>query len=414
MLDQHKIGSFLAERRRERGMTQQQLAERLHVSFQAVSKWETGAAYPNIELLDALAQELDLTVDEVLAGRKREAEQLSYRKAGVDVAYTDAIKQEMAGFLQSEDPRVLNGLGPFASLYDLRFPELERPVLVLKSEEPGTKQKLALEYGYTGSICRDLVNHLVNDIAVMGAKPLAVLDTIICGSAEKDTIRALVGGISQACRENGCSLVGGETSIQPQVLERGTYVLTASIAGIAERACLVDGSAIREGDAVLALASNGPHTNGYSLIRLLMERKPQIKLERLEGIPFLEQIMKPHTAYYPTVKKLFGRRLLHGMAHITGGGIRGNLSRIVPPGLCARIELPRLQPLPVFDFLRRAGELSDTEMLNTFNCGAGLLLVVSGEESAQVMEELGPQCYLLGGIGTGESRVELRGRVHWA
>ena len=155
----------------------------------------------------------------------------------------------MAKHLETRDKRVLNGLGPFASLYDISFPEIKNPVLVLKSEEPGSKQKLAMEYGYTDSICHDMINHLVNDIAVMGAKPLAVLDTIVCGNAEKDTISALVKGVSDACRENECSLVGGETSVQPAVVEKGLYVLTSSIAGIVERDRIIDGSAIEEGDS---------------------------------------------------------------------------------------------------------------------------------------------------------------------
>ena len=210
MLDMQKIGVFIAEKRRQHSLTQQQLAGRLNISFQAVSKWENGTASPNIELLAELAAVLGVTTDELLAGREKK-EGLSYSRAGVDIAYTDAMKREMAKVLEQRDCRVLNGLGAFASLYDIDFPDMKHPVLVLKSEEPGSKQKLAVEYGYTESICHDMINHLVNDIIVMGARPLAVLDTIVCGNAEKDTIHALVKGISDACRENECSLVGGET-----------------------------------------------------------------------------------------------------------------------------------------------------------------------------------------------------------
>lgn len=149
-----------------------------------------------------LAIALDVTVDEILIGSEKSEEGLSYSKAGIDITYTDTIKKEMAKHLETKDKRVMNGLGPFASLYDIHFPELKEPVLVLKSEEPGSKQKLAMEYGYTESICHDMINHLVNDIIVMGAKPLAVLDTIVCGNAEKDTIKTLVKGIADACREN--------------------------------------------------------------------------------------------------------------------------------------------------------------------------------------------------------------------
>ena len=414
MLDSAKIGGFIWRKRKERGLTQQQLADRLHISFQAVSKWENGTAYPNIELLSELAGALDVTVDEILKGDENR-EGLSYSKAGVDIAYTDAIKREMAKHLESDDPRVLNGLGPFASLYDIHFPELHEPVLVLKSEEPGSKQKLAMKYGYTESICHDMINHLVNDIAVMGARPLAVLDTIVCGNAEKDTIRALVQGVSDACRENECSLVGGETSIQPQVVEHGVYVLTSSIAGIVEKSQIVDGSAIEAGDRVLAIASNGLHTNGYSLVRLLMEQMPGIKLERVEGETFVEQIMKPHTPYYRAIKGLFGTGALHGMAHITGGGIEGNLCRVIPEGLSAVIDCAKIETLPLFRFIRARGGISDREMLSTFNCGVGFILVVPPAETERVRRHISRcyRCYEIGTIEPGVQKVVLDGAPRW-
>lgn len=364
--------------------------------------------------MSELAGALDVTVDEILKGDENR-EGLSYSKAGVDIAYTDAIKREMAKHLESDDPRVLNGLGPFASLYDIHFPELHEPVLVLKSEEPGSKQKLAMEYGYTESICHDMINHLVNDIAVMGARPLAVLDTIVCGNAEKDTIRALVQGVSDACRENECSLVGGETSIQPQVVEHGVYVLTSSIAGIVEKSQIVDGSAIEAGDRVLAIASNGLHTNGYSLVRLLMEQMPGIKLERVEGETFVEQIMKPHTPYYRAIKGLFGTGALHGMAHITGGGIEGNLCRVIPEGLSAVIDCAKIETLPLFRFIRARGGISDREMLSTFNCGVGFILVVPPAETERVRRHISRcyRCYEIGTIEPGVQKVVLDGAPRW-
>ena len=260
-----------------------------------------------------------------------------------------------------------------------------------------------------------MINHLVNDIVVMGAKPLAVLDTIVCGNAEKDTIKALVKGVSEACRENECSLVGGETSIQPSVVEPGVYVLTSSIAGIVEKSKVVDGSAIEEGDAVLAIASNGLHTNGYSLIRLLMDKMPQIKLEKIEGLTFIEQIMKPHLPYYKAVKGLFDKNIVHGMAHITGGGIEGNLCRVIPDGLSARIDLSRIKPLPIFRYIRNNGNISDEEMLRTFNCGVGFNLVVSQKDKALVMKHIGRfyDCYEIGEIGKGENRVVFEKRINW-
>lgn len=415
MLNSMKVGNFIMDKRKALGMTQQQLADKLNISFQAVSKWENGTTYPNIEILKDLAAVLNVSVDEILSGSDRNTEGLSYSKAGVNITYTDTIKREMSQYLETKDTRVLNGLGPFASLYDIEFPEMKHPVLVLKSEEPGSKQKLAMEYGYTESICHDMINHLVNDIVVMGAKPLAVLDTIVCSNAEKDTIRSLVKGVSEACQLNECSLVGGETSIQPLVVEAGVYVLTSSIAGIVEKSKVIDGSSIEEGDVVLAIASNGLHTNGYSLVRLLMDRMPQIKLDKIDGLTFIEQIMKPHTPYYKAIKGLFGRDLLHGMAHITGGGMEGNLCRIIPDGLSARIDLSLLRILNIFKYIRSNGNIGDEEMLRTFNCGVGFNLVVSGKNKNTVMKHINQyyDCYEIGTIEKGNQKVVFEKKINW-
>lgn len=420
MLDNQRISAFIAGKRKQLGMTQADLAKKLSVSSQAVSKWENGTL-PNVEILADLAKILKISVDEILMGQDRNSESYSYSKAGVDISYTDALKREMAAYLRTDNTRVLNGMGPFASLYDIHFTDIQHPVLVLKSEEPGSKQKLAMEYGYTESICHDMINHLVNDIAVMGAKPLAVLDTIVCGNAEKETVKSFIKGISDACRENDCALVGGETSIQPEVVSKGVYILTSSIAGILSKNQIIDGSDICEGDIILAAASNGLHTNGYTLIRLLMEKIPQIKLEKIEGETFIEQIMKPHTPYYHVIRSItslktaFGENPVHGMAHITGGGIEGNLSRIIPTGLCAEIDLAKLKILPLFHFIKNAGNIEEKEMLSTFNCGAGLCMVVKKEDAREITGLVKKQlnCYEIGIVKKGDCRVSFKNHIDW-
>lgn len=414
MLDTKKIAGFITKKRKQLGMTQSDIAEKLKVSFQAVSKWENGTL-PNVEILADLADILNVTVDEILAGRDKDNERFSYSKAGVDISYTDAMKKEMAVYLETDNKRVLNGMGAFASLYDIGFQNIKEPVLVLKSEEPGSKQKLAMEYGYSESICHDMINHLVNDIAVMGAKPLAVLDTIVCGKAEKETIKSFVKGISEACKENECDLVGGETSIQPEVVDKGVYILTSSIAGIISQNSIVDGSKVRENDIVLAVASNGLHTNGYSLVRKLMEKMPYIKLDKVDGETFIEQIMKPHTPYYRAIKALSEKDGLHGMAHITGGGIEGNLSRIIPDGLCAEIDLSQIKTLPIFRYIKKQGDIDEKEMLATFNCGVGLNIIVEKQYAEQVMNHIKNfyDCYEIGIVRNGNEKVTFQNHIAW-
>ncbi len=415
MIDSKKIAAFIADKRKAKGLTQQQVAKALNVSFQAVSKWENDTSYPTIELLYALSRLLGTTTDEILNAQDSDDSGLTYGKSGVDISYTDSIKREMAKYLNSQNPRVLNKLGPFASLYDIRFDEIKNPVLVLKSEEPGSKQMLAMKYGYTESICHDMINHLVNDIIVMGAKPLAVLDTIVCGNAEKDTIKSLIKGISEACLENECDLVGGETSIQPGVVDKGIYVLTASVAGIVDKENIIDGSNIQPGDQVLALSSNGLHTNGYSLVRHLMDVMPQIQNDRIGNESFLEAIMKPHTPYYKAVKELFGNDFVHGMAHITGGGIEGNLLRIMPEDLSARIDLGSIIIPPMFKHIKSNGSVADSEMLKTFNCGVGLIIVVDPKAEKNITKLLSNShtCYGIGEIIKGDSTIAFENNLKW-
>lgn len=352
--------------------------------------------------------------------------QFSYKKAGVDIDVADDSKKAMAESLKTADKRVLNKIGAFASLYDATFPEYEHPVLVLKTEEPGSKQKLAFQYNRISSICFDVVNHLINDIIVMGATPLVVQDAIICGKLEKAVVTQLVESMASACREQGCVLIGGETSEQPGVIEAGTYILTASIVGVLEKSKVIDGSKIVEGDIVLAVASNGLHTNGYSLVRALMEQKPEIIDMQVEEEAFLDAILKPHKCYYQSFRDLFGlvgakqrnraSPLLHGIAHITGGGIAGNLNRILPEDLNAVVELNKIRALPLFNLIREMGNVEDADMLRTFNLGVGMAIVAEESAIAGIQKHLagkGCDSYVIGEITAGEKRVVYQGKLNW-
>ncbi len=343
-------------------------------------------------------------------------EHFSYKKAGVDIEVATDTKRSMARSLETGDRRVLNKIGAFASLFDASFPEHNHPVLVLKTDEPGSKQKLAFEHNRISSVCHDLVNHLVNDVIVMGATPLAVLDVVVCGKLDKKVVLQIVESISEACKEQGCVLVGGETSEQPGVIEAGTYVLAGSIVGVVEKSKVIDGSKIVEGDSILAVASNGLHTNGYSLVRSLMERKPEIAKMKAGEESFLEAVFRPHTCYYHPFRNLFNLSTLHGIAHITGGGIEGNLPRILPEHLNAVIDLSRIRILPVFKTIRDIGELEDREMLHIFNMGVGMTIVTDDKAAGTVQEHLsdnGCDSYPIGHITKGERKVVYQGMVAW-
>lgn len=341
---------------------------------------------------------------------------MSYEKSGVNIDIADATKKEMASSLATDNIRVLNKLGAFASLYDFNFSNIKHPVIVLKTEEPGSKQKLAFQYNKVESICYDMINHLVNDIIVMGATPLTVQDAIICGKIEKETVKSLVSGIASACKSNECVLTGGETSEQPGVVEKGMYILTSSIVGVVEKENVIDGSKIKENDILLAVESNGIHTNGYSLIRMLIENDPSITDEIINGEKFIDIILKPHKAYYKAFKGLFLNAGLHGMAHITGGGIQGNLGRIFPTDLDALVDLSLIRPLPIFKFLKKRANVSDDEMLKTFNMGVGMILVVDKANVNDIIKHLNSldcNSYIIGVVKKGNQKVEFENNIEY-
>jgi phosphoribosylformylglycinamidine cyclo-ligase len=336
----------------------------------------------------------------------------TYTSTGVDIDNADATKREMASSLESTDGRVLNKIGAFATLFDGHFPDYEHPVLVLKSEEPGSKQKLAFVHGRYESVCHDLVNHLINDIIVMGAHPLSVQDVIVCGKLEKEVITRVVSGMAEACRAQECSLTGGETSEQPGVVPAGNYVLTASVVGVAEKKYIIDGSTIRAGDQVLAVASNGLHTNGYTLVRALLDAQPDLAAVDVDGESFLDAILRPHQCYYRAVRDLFPSGILHGMAHITGGGVQGNLNRVLPADLDAQIDLNAIEIPNLFRTLHRRGQLDPLDMLRTFNMGVGLALVVAPQDADAVLAHLSAhdcRAYAIGEITSGGKEVHCSG-----
>lgn len=342
---------------------------------------------------------------------------LSYKSSGVNRDTENETKAGMASALETSDSRVLNKMGAFASLYDGHFPEYTHPVLVLKTEEPGSKQLLAIERGSVESVCHDLINHLVNDCIVMGAKPLSIQDCVVGGKIEKDTVVRMVKAFSEAAKENECSLTGGETSWQPGVIPEGRYVLTASIVGVVEKDKIIDGSKIAEGDTVLALASSGIHTNGMSLVRKIMETSPEIEKEMVGGTSFIDAVLTPHRPYYRALKDLFTHDGLVGLAHITGGGIQENLNRILPKDLDASIDLSRIRILPIFKTLKQHGTLEDLDMLRTFNMGVGIAAVVRppfATEAIAHLKAMGVEAYAIGMITKGSGAVSFTGALQWS
>lgn len=334
-------------------------------------------------------------------------------KYRVNIDEANETKSGFSKIIDGKDDRLLNRVGAFASLFKIDVSKYSNPLLVLKTEEPGTKQILAFQHDQVESVCYDMINHLINDCVVMGATPLAVQDLVVCGKLEKVTITRIVSSISEICRENNCVLTGGETTEQPDILPPETYILGSSIIGIVDSPKVIDGTKIRVGDAVIAVASSGPHTNGYTLIRDLLSKYPDLADRQLEDRSFLEAVLEPHRCYYNSIKNLFDGQVV-GFAHITGGGIKENLNRILPSSVDAVIDLSCYRPQQVFSVIQNVGNVSHEDMLRTFNLGVGLVAVCRASYSDNVinlLHESGERAYKIGAIVTGSGQVKCVNQV---
>ena len=338
---------------------------------------------------------------------------LTYRQAGVDIdAGDDAVRRITPLARATNRAEVIGGVGGFASL--VRVPAKYRePVLVSSTDGVGTKLKVACLAGRHDTVGIDLVAMGVNDILVPGAEPLYFLDYISTGHVDPGQVEAIVGGVAEGCRQAGCALVGGEMAEHPDSHPVGEYDLAGFAVGVAERERLIDGATIRPGDAVLGLASSGLHSNGFSLARRIVFDIMKLRVsDELPGTGrhVADELLEPTRIYVRSIQTLLETVEVRGMAHITGGGLTGNIPRVLPQGCRARLSRSSWSPPPVFETLRQAGRVEDAEMLRTFNMGIGYVVIVpspAAEPAARILRGAGERVTRIGEIVAGERGVEL-------
>ncbi len=312
---------------------------------------------------------------------------ISYRDAGVDMEAGDALVEQIKPYAKKTmRPEVMGGIGGFGSLFELSK-KFKNPVLVSGTDGVGTKLKLAFQLNKHDTVGIDLVAMSVNDILVQGAEPLFFLDYFACGKLDVGTATEVIKGIAAGCEQAGCALVGGETAEMPGMYPAGEYDLAGFAVGAVEKEKIINGSTITEGDVVLGLASSGAHSNGYSLIRKLIERSGIDMDSNFHGKPFRDVVMAPTRIYVKPLLKLLAAMPVKGMAHITGGGITENVPRVLPAGLTAEIKKGSWTIPPLFNWLQVQGNVTDDEMHRTFNCGIGMVVIVAREnaEAAQTL-----------------------------
>jgi phosphoribosylformylglycinamidine cyclo-ligase len=337
---------------------------------------------------------------------------ITYADAGVDISRANRTKQRIKYLAHKTFTRgVLSEIGGFGGLFAVDKAKYHDPVLVSSVDGVGTKLKIAFEMGLHSTVGADLVNHCVNDIAVQGAAPLFFMDYLATGKLDPAVAEQVVEGIADACKHNGCALIGGETAEMPGFYPHGEYDLAGFIVGVVEREKIITGKTVEIGDIVLGLPSNGLHTNGYSLARKLLFEVGHYSAETYVNEiknKVGNELMRTHKSYWPVVKKLMDGECVSALAHITGGGLSENLPRVLPRGTAAIIELGSWPVLPIFEHLQTLGNVPQEEMLRTFNMGLGMLLVVPSKKfkkAQTVLERVGEKAYTVGRIVKGERKV---------
>ena len=316
---------------------------------------------------------------------------LSYKDAGVDIDAGDALVERIKPYAKKTMREgVLNGLGGFGALFEISK-KYQNPVLVSGTDGVGTKLKLAFEWGFHDTVGIDLVAMSVNDILVQGAEPLFFLDYFACGKLDIDTAANVIKGIAQGCEQSNCALIGGETAEMPTMYPDGEYDLAGFAVGAVEKDKIINGSTISAGDVILGLASNGVHSNGFSLVRKVLEvSKADLNMD-MGGVTLQQAISAPTRIYVKPILATLEQINIKGMAHITGGGLTENVPRVLPDGLQAVIHANSWTRSPLFQWLQQTGNISDDEMHRVFNCGIGMVVIVSANDTNQARKILSAQ-----------------------
>jgi len=328
-------------------------------------------------------------------------ESLTYKDSGVDIdAGAQLVERIKPIAKRTQRPGVMSGLGGFGSLFELPLDRYKKPVLVSGTDGVGTKLKLAMMLNKHDTIGIDLVAMCVNDIIVTGAEPLFFLDYYATGKLNLDVATDVIAGIGKGCELSGAALVGGETAEMPGMYEGEDYDLAGFSVGIAEKDNIIDGSNVAVGDVLIGLASSGAHSNGYSLIRKVIELQDDLN-QTIGGQPLAEALLAPTRIYVKSLLELISKHPIHALAHITGGGITENLPRVLPNNTVANVKLGSWTTPPLFDWLQEEGDIADDEMLKTFNCGIGMVVCVAEENVEPILAQLkasGETAFVIGDI----------------
>lgn len=400
MLDREKVGRAISAQRKIKGMTQRQLAEILHVSYQAVSRWELGLSLPSVDIIYDIACSLDTTIDNLLNGPAEERREINYMDTGLDTQKLYLLKDRL-GSQVSKDSSLFQARYRDPVFFIPDMTGVEEPFLAFANHVPGSKERFAMENGYDREICMDLVANAANNLICSGVKPAVLQASMVCGDNDSSQILLMGEALRETCENNGIVYAGMEVSAQPINYHPGEYRIGAMVIGVADRKKILDGSRIAEGDRIIGLCTEGIPAVSYPILKVMLDRRPEIAYARIDGRDtFMDEMMKPNVSYVPVISELIGQELIHGVFRIQNSLFSRKCYGTMPKGLGARIVLSEIPVPPLYQYIYDQNMMDRECFLKHFPLGISALLAVPEKQCGRAVEIIRKynRCMVIGKI----------------
>lgn len=419
MLDKEKVGQAIALCRKRCGMTQKQLADILHVTYQSISRWELGLNLPTVDMLYEIAEVLGVTVDDILKGEIGFRRKIDYIDTGLDTHRLYLLKKKLQNLIK-EDGEIIRARYTEPVFFNIDTGGMEEPVYILQQGVPGSKAKLAREKGFHKEICADLAAGTINSVIRFGVRPLILQAQIITGGINGDQFWAMGEALKSVCENNNVSYAGMEISAQPVNYTEDEYVIKTSLVGVADKKNIITGEKIEEGDVIIGIATRGIDSTSYPFIKIMLNRKPDLIFSKIDNENyFVDEILKPNTAYNSVVNALRESVDIHGMVRVTKSILKDYYHDIMPEGLYCRIDLSEIEVLPLYRFIAGLNIISGDQMPYYFSLGIGMLVIVPKKQCRQAVKiiERYHSCRVIGEVQRLKKPLEQKffgdGKIQW-
>lgn len=419
MLDKEKVGQAIALCRKRCGMTQKQLADILHVTYQSISRWETGLNLPTVDMLYEIAEVLGVTVDDILSGDNSGRRKIDYIDTGLDVHRLHSLKDRLQ-YLITEDGGIMRARYTEPVFFNIDTGGMEEPIYILQQGVPGSKAKLAREKGFHRELCADVAANTINNVIRFGARPVILQAQVITGGTNEDQFLVMGEALKSVCENNNVQYAGMEISAQPVNYTEDEYVIKTSLVGVADKKNIIIGEKIEEGDVIIGIATKGIDSTSFPFVKVMMNRNPDIIFSKIDNEHFfVDEILKPNAAYNSAITALRESVDIHGMVRITKAILKDYYHNIMPKGLYCRIDLSKIRVQPLYRFIADLNYISREQMPYYFSFGIGMLVIVPGRQYRQALRiiEKYHSCHVVGDVQRLENPLEEKffadGNIQW-